>query len=142
MPQGDCTWNRGEALPLRSTVLQAVIGAHACTHPRMSLRLPSLLLQPWRRPLFGHIPLLHICCPQRCSNRVRKRKEDTRNRHQLQQDSRNTEANASLSAHILKPIFPELVLLMVTHLVYAALYSSICFCFCVLFHCFNWKYLE
>ena len=26
---------------------------------------------------------------------------------------------------------------LMTYLVYAALYSSICFCLCVLFHCFN-----
>lgn len=27
--------------------------------------------------------------------------------------------------------------MMLTHLLYAALYSSTCFCLCVLFHCFN-----
>lgn len=34
-----------------------------------------------------------------------------------------------------KPLYRRRV--EVTHLVYAALYSWICFCFCVLFHCFN-----
>ena len=48
----------------------------------------------------------------------------------------------ALSAHILHPKAPQLVPLVISYLVYAALYSSICFSFCVLFHCFNWKYLE
>lgn len=136
-----CTRKCGEALPFRLTVLQVDICFHTF-HPPTSLRLPSLFLQLRRRPLLRHIPLLHICCPERGSNSVRKCEKDTRNGHQFQQDSGNTEANVGLSVHIPDPIASKLVPLIVAYLVYAALYSSICFCLCVLFHCFNWKYLE
>lgn len=129
------------APPLELTILQVDICSHSL-HPPTSLRLPSLLLQLRRRPLLCYIPFLHICGPQRGTNSVRECEKDTRNRHQFQQDSGNTEANVCLSVHIPDPITSMLVSLIITYLVYAALYSSICFCLCVLFHCFNWKYLE
>ena len=69
----------------------------------MSLDLPSLLLQPGRRPLLRHISLFNVRCPKCCSHRIRKCKQDTRNRHQFQQDSCNTEANTYLSAHLPNP---------------------------------------
>ena len=69
---GSLQSERGEVLPLTSPALQVVIHSSTYPHPPNLLRLPSLLPQARRRPLLRHIPFLHICCPQRCANRVRE----------------------------------------------------------------------
>lgn len=90
----------------RLTALQTVMLSSALalySHPPMSLRLLSLLLQLRRRPFPCHIPLLNIRRPQCCSHRIRKCEQNTRNRHQFQQDSCNPKANTQLSAHFPNP---------------------------------------
>ena len=69
---GSLRSERREVLPLTSPALQAVIHSSTYAYPPKLLRLPSLLPQARRRPLLRHIPFLHICCPQRCTNRVRE----------------------------------------------------------------------
>ncbi len=94
---------------MRSTALQAVFRSRTCSRPLRSLRLPSLFLQPRRRTLLCHIAFLHICCPQCRSHRIRKRKQNTSNRHQFQHDSCNTEATIRQSAHVPKSKVSELI---------------------------------